>query len=143
MYEAQHVHHPHLLQPRHQMVTNRIGIILFCNFLFHIRVTTFTSWLDLNYSGFSRSQSCNLFNNMNYNQGRQLNKIISMAQYCKSFLIDEVSINFELGGKLKCTDNNSWIMFTVGSVDRCIGRRSGRHSVDSRSIVGRYVCRPI
>ena len=29
------------------------------------------------------------------------------------------------------------IMFTVGSVDRSIGRYSGRHSADSRSTVGR------
>ena len=29
------------------------------------------------------------------------------------------------------------ILFTVGSVDRSIGRNSGRHSVDSRSIVSR------
>ena len=28
-------------------------------------------------------------------------------------------------------------MFTVGSVDRSIGRYSGRHSVDSRSTLGR------
>ena len=30
------------------------------------------------------------------------------------------------------------ILFTVGNVDRDIGRYSGRHSVDSRSTVGRY-----
>ena len=35
-----------------------------------------------------------------------------------------------------------WILFTVGNVDRDVGRYSGRysgrHSVDSRSTVGRY-----
>ena len=30
------------------------------------------------------------------------------------------------------------IMFTVGNVDRYIGRRSGRHSIDTRSILARY-----
>ena len=29
------------------------------------------------------------------------------------------------------------ILFTVGNVDRDIGRYSGRHSVDSRSTLGR------
>ena len=48
----------------------------------------------------------------------------------------------------------NWIIFTIGSVDRYVGRLSGRHSVetwsivgrhsfDSRSIVSRDVCRPI
>ena len=36
------------------------------------------------------------------------------------------------------TDNQEGILFTVGNVDRDIGRYSGRHSVDSRSTVGRY-----
>ena len=31
-----------------------------------------------------------------------------------------------------------WILFTVGNVDRDIGRYSGRHSVDSRSTLGRH-----
>ena len=36
---------------------------------------------------------------------------------------------------------HSWITFTVGNVDRYIecyiGRRSGRHSIDTRSPLGR------
>ena len=33
--------------------------------------------------------------------------------------------------------SNFWIMFTVGNVDRYIGRHSGRQSIDTRSTVDR------
>ena len=36
-----------------------------------------------------------------------------------------------------------WILFTAGNVDRAIGRYSGRHSVETRSIVVPDVSRPI
>lgn len=29
------------------------------------------------------------------------------------------------------------IMFTIGNIDRYIGRHSGRHSIDTRSTLGR------
>ena len=49
-----------------------------------LAVSTFTFFLDLNYNCLGRSQSCNLFNHMNYNQGA-LTRSISMSRYFKSF----------------------------------------------------------
>ena len=49
-----------------------------------------------------------------------------------TFITTEHSSNF------KAVLDKIGIMFTVGNVDRYIGRRSGRQSIDTRSILDRH-----